>query len=294
LPDWDGYSGRSTLEEIKKYVILKEMALNGRFVKIGRILEGLFRDYGWTHEVDWVDAIEWVGECMDLIAAPAQYVDKNTDGNEAIGNPCPIEIKNYRGKLPCDILYIVQAREHDSKIPMRHTTDTFHRGLEKAEADIPETPSGLPFSTPVLVKQQLLKDKNDTDLTYMVNDCYIFTNFKEGKVELSYKAFPIDLDGMPLIPDNIKYVQAVKAYLAEKIAQKLWIQGKLTGDKFNWFQRERDWYIGAATVAGVSPSLDEMEAWKNAFVRLIPSMEMHDTMFKYHGDSQKQKNHNSV
>ena len=41
------------------------MALNGKYTKIERILEGVFRDYGWTHEVDWVDALEWTGECMD-------------------------------------------------------------------------------------------------------------------------------------------------------------------------------------------------------------------------------------
>ena len=38
------------------------MALNGKYTNIDRIIDGVYRDYGWTHEVNWIDAIEWVGE----------------------------------------------------------------------------------------------------------------------------------------------------------------------------------------------------------------------------------------
>ena len=70
--------------------------LNGKLIPIDRVIEGVYRDFGWTHELDWIDAVEWVGEIMDMIAAPKQYVDKVTDGDEDRYHQCPIVIKNYR------------------------------------------------------------------------------------------------------------------------------------------------------------------------------------------------------
>lgn len=246
------------------------MALNGKYVKIGRILEGIHRDFGWTHEVNWVDAIEWVGEVMDLIAAPSEYIDRITDDNEDIGNPCPIEVKNFRGKMPCDLVFIEQVRDYKSKQVLRHSTDTYHTGAGAMKAE-----------------------DCQTDLTYTINDCYIFTNFKEGVLEMAYKAFPVDEDGLPLVPDNVKYIQAVKFYIAEKIAMRLFMQDKISRDKFQYIQGERDWYVGAATTAAVAPSVDQMESWKNAFVRLIPNLNMHATSFKYNGDAQQRINHST-
>lgn len=267
--------------------------LNGKYVKIGRILEGIYRDYGWQQELNWVDAIEWVGEAMDLIAVPRQYKKVITDGNEDLKHPCPIQIKNYRGTLPCDILTINNVIEGSSRLPMRHTTDIHHIGLPKSEANISSTSPAI-VSPLNVTSNSLTKDPNITDLTYDINDCYIFTNFEEGEVIMAYNAFPTDEDGLPLVPDNVKYIQAVKAYLAEKIGQKLWLQNKITGDKFQYLQRERDWYIGAATTAGLMPNVDEMESWKNAFVRLIPNINQHGTnTFRYLGDASRQVNHNS-
>jgi len=267
--------------------------LNGKYISIDRVMEGVYRDFGWTHEVDWVDSIEWVGEIMDMIAAPKQYVDKVTDGDEDKYHPCPVAITNYRGNLPCDMIYIVQAREWDSKLEMRSSSDTFHGSIKTSEANIP-TNTNSSFSS-LVVGNDLLKSTNcSTDLTYTINNNHIFTNFETGTVELAYKAFPTDCNGLPLIPDNIKYIQATKYYIAEKIAQKLFIQGNMAQAVFHYIQQQRDWYVGAATNAGLMPSLDEMESWKNQMVRLIPNINQHATGFKHAGDRPQQKNHNSI
>jgi len=273
------------------------MALTGQYVKIGSILEGIFRDYGWTHEIDWVDVMEWIGEAMDLIAAPKQYLDKITDGNEDIGHPCPIKINKYRGTLPCGIAQVVQVRENKTKVAMRYSQDTFHKGLEKFEANLPERDLSwfgtIQFESPFIVKNNLLQDTCSTELSYQLSDCYIFTNFKEGEVEMAYKSLPVDEDGYPLVPDNIKYIKATKAYVASKIGQRMFLQNKLTGDKFQHLQSECDFYMGAASSAGLLPSIDEMESWKNQFLRLIPVLDAHKTSFKYLGDPAKQRTLNS-
>lgn len=271
--------------------------LNGKHISIDRIMEGVYRDYGWTHEVDWIDVLEWAGEVMDLIAAPKQYVQKITDGNDDLYHPCAITIKNYRGSLPCDLIEIQQVREFDNKIPMRYASGTFHKSLPTSEATLPEgslTQLGKTFTSPFIAQNNMLKDNNPTQLNYTINNNHIFTNFEEGTVEMAYTAFPTDCNGHPLIPDNIKYVKAVKAFIAEKIGQRLYLQGKMTGDRFHHLQQEYAFYVGAADVAGRMPNVDEMESWKNQLVRLIPNMNAHNGSFTYSGDKPRQTNHNSI
>ena len=268
--------------------------LNGKFISVDRVIEGVFRDFAWTHEIDHVDCIEYVGEVMDMIAAPKQYVDKVTDGDEDRYHQCPIKIKNYRGELPCDIIYPISARDWNTKQEMRASSDMFHSSVKKNDENADTVTLTTPFDSPLIKKGAKLKNEaHSIDLTYTINSQHIFTNFEEGEVELAYKAFPTDANGLPLIPDNVKYVQAVKYYIAEKIGQKLFIQGKMPMGTFNYIQQQRDWYVGAATNAGLIPSMDEAESWKNQMVRLIPQMNEHSSAFKFHGDKPRTRNHNS-
>lgn len=268
--------------------------LNGKLIPIDRVIEGVYRDFGWTHELDWIDAVEWTGEIMDMIAAPKQYVDKVTDGDEDRYHQCPIKITNYRGSLPCDMIYPISARDWNTKQEMRGSSDMFHSSVKKNDENADTVILSTPFDSPLIKKGAKLKNEfHSADLTYSINDQHIFTNFEEGEVELAYKAFPTDCNGLPLIPDNVKYVQAVKYYIAEKIAQRLFIQGNMASGVFQYIQQQRDWYVGAATTAGLMPTIDEMESWKNQMVRLIPNINAHSTGFKYQGDKPGQKNHNS-
>jgi hypothetical protein len=268
--------------------------LNGKFIGIDRVIEGVYRDFGWSDQLDWIDAVEWTGEIMDMIAAPKQYVDKVTDGDEDRGHQCPIKITNYRGELPCDMIYPVSARDWNSKKEMRQSSDVFHSSVKKNDENNQTINISTPFDSPLIKKGAVIKnDLHNTDLTYTINDQHIFTNFEEGEVELAYKGFPTDCNGLPLIPDNVKYVQAVKYYIAEKIAQRMFIQGNIAQGVFQYIQQQRDWYVGAATTAGLMPSIDEMESWKNQMVRLIPTINEHSAGFKYHGDKPRQRNHNS-
>lgn len=271
------------------------MALNGKFVTIKTIIDGVYRDFGFTHELNWVDAVEWIGECLDLIACPKQYVDRVTDGNKEINHPCPIVIKDYRGHLPCDMLYPVQIEELGTGIKLRYSSDSFHRGLSKTEASIASTGTSNigDFSSPFQVSRYMLKDSCQTDLTYTINDCYIFTNFEEGELVMAYKAFPTDPEGLPLIPDNVGYINAVKYFIAEKIMIKQYYLGRIDAARLRHVETQRDWYVGKANSAAHNPTMDQMEMWKNEFVRLIPNMNAHGSGFKYHGDMQRKNNVNS-
>ena|SRR3990167_1662927 len=277
------------------------MALTGKLISLDRVFHKFFQDFPFSQEFSVPEAVEICGHTLDLIAAPRQYFEKITDGNAELNHPCPIVIDKYRGVLPKDIISITQIKDEATGVPLRESTDNFHINLQVSEEFIPDTPDlsdfgqeSLEFDSPLTVAQNKLKDGSQTSLTYTINGCYIFTNFEEGSLVMSYKAFPVDCNGYPLYPDNAKYTQALVYAIAENIAQKLWLQDKLSKDKFEYIQQQRNFYIGAATTAGLSKSIDGMESWKNMYLRMIPQIHAHSTGFKYISDTEERHTKNSI
>jgi hypothetical protein len=131
----------------------------------------------------------------------------------------------------------------------------------------------------------------DFNPKYKLRDDYIFTNFKEGFVEMTYKAYPIDGMGMPMIPDNIRFIKAVEWYLISRIDLKRWRTSRNASDQKVWemSDREAQWYIGSARGAAHMPSLGSMEAIKNMILRSIPKLNEFRTGFKNTGNMEQRK-----
>jgi len=230
------------------------MSLTGKYVDISYIIERVYRDNGFDLEIKWDEVIEWTWDVISLIGAPQSYVDKVTDGS--LNMPQPIQIENYRGLLPSDLHAVTLARDYDSKMPMLCKSSTYLRDTEQ-----------------LFVRE--------SQYTYTLNDSYMFTSFEEGEVELHYQAFPTNNLGMPMVPDDIKFIMATQAYIAERIGFRLWMQDHLSQQKYNKLESERLWYIGAAQTKAAVPSIDQMEAIKNRYLRLRIHPDMHDTSFIY-------------
>ena len=98
---------------------------------------------------------------------------------------------------------------------------------------------------------------------------------------------------MPMIPDDIKFVMAVQAYVAERIGFRLYFQDHLSGQKYQKLEQDRGWYIGAAGTKAQIPSIDEMEGIKNRFLRLRIHTDFHDSSFVYSSDSERLILHNN-
>jgi hypothetical protein len=253
------------------------MMTNGKYVSIENIISKVYRDLGMTENLNINDAIEWAGEAMELIGASVYLEDK----------VCPIEIRNYKGKLPCELHYIVTSSglekdldlesetdcelESDTFIPMRYTTDAYHHWY-CGQSD----------------------DHNCvSDMTYSVNDDYIFVNFEEGKVLMAYKGMPVDDRGFPKIPDDIKFREAVAAHMKWRLGFIQWMNGKLQQGAYQKLEQDRDWYIGAAQTRDKMPSIDMAESLKNQWLRLIPKINQHKDGFKTVGKAENRKTHNS-
>jgi hypothetical protein len=142
--------------------------------------------------------------------------------------------------------------------PMRWATDSFNNNMHCTDNDFG------------------CKSAN----TYTVNGNYIFTSFDHGSVMMAFLAIPTDEEGYPLIPADEWWRQAVQYEIAYKIAMKLFIQGNIADKVYQHIERERDWKVAQAVNKSKMPSIDEMESFKNQWLRLIPNYNNHNTFFK--------------
>jgi hypothetical protein len=265
------------------------MSLTGKQITTKEIIANVLRDNLYKFQDVEVSAlIEWSSEALDLIGVP--YALKDT-------YEC-IEIKEHRGELPCDLHSIKQMSgltDSGLQFAMRETTGTFHplflntvngsttiNTLQPIAYDAEGDPVFNFTMGPQILPGKTVNTApfSYQDMTYKVNDNYIFTNFDQGRVLLSYLAYPVDKEGYPLLPDNIKFKQAIQAYIRFKMDYRMWRKGEVLKEVFEYSEREWLWYCGAATTAGLMPSLDRMESWKNLMTSIIPRYTAHGRFFE--------------
>jgi len=235
-----------------------------KYVSLDLIMDKVHRDNRFVEKVDYFDVVEWSGEAIKLIGAPSSFMKKVTGNSLLTPN---ITVADYKGELPVDYYRVMPGgvRDYDTKVVYRGATDTFI----KAPAITGEAPTLA-----------------QADKTYTINDNYIFIGSEEATLEMAYYAFPVEGCGMPLIPDNVKYVNAIGSFIAERIGFGLWSIGKLPDKVYAKLEQERAWYIGAASSAANVPSIDQMETWTKGWARLSPVINQHMTSFKYFGDQE--------
>lgn len=233
---------------------------NGRLVSYKTIASALQRDFPFvTESVTDEEVIEWLGSFMGLTNAPVTLLDKIVF----------IPICDGRGSLPCDLHLLMQVAKSGKNtveeaecskdiMPMRWKTDRFHRRYHASEQDF----------------------HRDSMYTYTVNDNHIFPNFNEGIVGISYKAIPTDEEGFPMIPADEQWVQAAVHDIAWKTARKLWYSNKISTDKFQKIEMERDHYFAQAVTYSKMPSVDQREGMKNDRLRSYTNINHHQSFFQ--------------
>ena len=219
--------------------------LNPGYTSIERVVENVIRDTGFTDEISFPDIVEWVFIAQELINIPSTYIKKVTDGNTDWNHYPPIEIVNYRGELPCDFHKLIGVREYCSKLPMINDSGNFLQSTNEPHID------------------------HYSNITYTINNNYIFTNIETGQVEMAYWAFPTDEKGMPMIPDDVTYLKAIEAFLAHKISVRMWLQDKMSTDKKNYLEQEWLFYVKSVKGKAALPSYDMAESLKNQILRLV-------------------------
>lgn len=146
-----------------------------------------------------------------------------------------ITVKNHRAQLPCDLIRINQVRTKDN-IYLKALTGSFLGSLENPG--------------------------------FKVQGGYLFTNISEGELEISYKAEPTDDEGLPLILDNEKYKEALKAYIKKEQFQLYFEEGKLDMRILQNAQQDYGFKVKSLFTSMALPTLEQMQSISNMWNKM--------------------------
>ena len=153
-----------------------------------------------------------------------------------------LEVKDYRAVLPCDLLDIIQVKEHCSAYALRATTDTFYQ----------DDRGPAPY-----------------EYTFKVQGDILYTNMKEGALDIAYKAIVTDEEGYPMIPDDSTFIRALEQYIKKQWFTILFDMGRIQPAVLQNAQQEYAFYVAQAQNKLVMPTLSEMESLSNMWTSLL-------------------------
>lgn len=215
------------------------------YISIKEVLSRLLR-HPLLQDLSTEAAIQYTLDFFAAMGLPNIYADKVTT----------ICIDNFRGILPCDLIAINQVRLARNGVCLRAMTDNFN-----------DTHS---------------EDKGE--LSFKTQGSVIFTSFKTGDIELSYKAIPTDDGGLPLLPDNPVFLKTLELYIKKEWFTILFDMGKISPAVLQNTQQEYAFKAGQCNNEFMIPSVSEMEAFTRMYNTLIPRVNEFNKSFRHMGD----------
>ena len=106
-------------------------------------------------------------------------------------------------------------------------------------------------------------------------------NFEKGLVALAYLRNVTDIDGIPMIPDDISFITAIIAYVTMKIQTREFYNGRegSTG-RMTHAEKQWAWYCKQSSTKSLMPQgVDEMENLVNQMKYIIPRRNAYDNYF---------------
>jgi hypothetical protein len=230
------------------------------YVSVNTVILKVIRDLNLDKEERYSDFIEWAFEAMQHIGTFSQYTPKIVD----------LEVKDYITELPCDVYKTVL-------VSMNGCGLRFEGNLTPYKMDDPE---GIE-STNLQVY---------SDQVYRIDYPYIKTNFRTGTITVEYVAHKLDEDGLPLIPDDISFHQALFWYILKMLILGGW---KHPDRSIGYMMADQQWafYCGQAKGRMYMPSLAEMENYKNMRYKLIPELNHYSSALKNINSAQNLNKH---
>ena len=114
----------------------------------------------------------------------------------------------------------------------------------------------------------------------------IFTSTRDTDLEIAYRAFAVDDEGYPLLPDNASFLRGLESYIKLQWFTILYDMGKLPQQVMQNTQQEYAWAAGDAQSEFSRLSLDEAETLFNSFRTLLPRSGEHWREFFTNGSKE--------
>ena len=194
------------------------------YISIRQVLDDLLAD-DMMKGLSLERAVNYAVEFIKVVGMPRAFEEK-------VAN---IDIKNYRGQLPCDFFQEIQVKNP--------------RGVEYISMETPFH-SKLAF-------------------TYKIQGDVIITSTKDVDLCMAYRAIKVDDEGYPLIPDNGSFARALETYIQKRYFTILFNNGKLALPILQNVQNEYSFYVGQAQSDLIRPSVDQMQSITNMWTSLL-------------------------
>lgn len=237
-----------------------------QFTSIQRVLDNLKDDENMQN-LTLEQVVRHTIRFMEKFGYPKFYEDKQED----------VEIHEFRGLLPCDLINIIQVKDTRNGLCMRSMTDSFLPKEPEVEMR-PIGPMGPLGGYPY-------------EGSFKTQGRVIYVSFPEGKVTVAYKATKVDDDGFPMLIDNEVYLDALEAYITLKVYTAKFRAGKIAAGILQEVQQS---YAVAAKLLETeftTPSYSEAESMTRYFNSLIPRVREFDRGFRHLGDRQYIRKH---
>lgn len=221
------------------------------YVGIEYILDRFNRDYDFLEDaVNDSNIVEWIGDALMKMPENKILKHKITDGS----NTSPvISISNYKGKLPCDYIAVVNVRDVDDHCVYDYATDLFLKHKEPHES---------------------------TRRQYTISNDYIYVNVEECELEIAYLSIALDENNKPLIPNVEEVIDYICKFIAKIASRKLAIRGVLSNSWYKTFSGEYEMAKNKARSALQAVSIDEADNISNMWLSLTRSRHHRKTSFK--------------
>lgn len=256
------------------------MVTNIQYTNIRRVLDDI-TDHPLLRDVTLEQVIRHTIRFIALHGYPQLYQDKIET----------VDIRDFRGLLPCDLISIIQVKDLDTDVCLRAMTDTFTPGLSP-KPDMRNQPKNLLNNTkfPVGTYIPPIPEYRE-EPSFKTQGRIIFTSFPEGRVEIAYKAIPVDEDGFPLLIDNETYLNALEAYIKVKVFTVKFDTGKIQAGVLSNAQTEYAWASHLLQSEMTTPSMAEMESMTRYLNTLIKPVKQFDNGFKDLGNREYLRKH---
>lgn len=199
------------------------------------------------------DIVTHVKTVIELIGVPGIKMDKKIN----------LVIQDYRAELPVDFIDRTSVRyiRTTDKVVLTHATDEF---IEK-EAEVNE------------------EEIPDTIYTHKIVNRFIYTDFKEGEIELLYRAYYTDENGWPMIPSEESLLKAIEYYIRSRYYEILADNNAAFERAYQRAETQYNWYMAQATSKLLTLDPVEAQALASSLIRLIPLDNTFYTNDKYRG-----------
>lgn len=228
---------------------------------IRRILDRVMR-HPLMRDIPFETAIEYAVDFIQLMGTPAIYDERTAK----------VAVEEWRGELPCDFESMIQVRDAVSR-KHRHPGFTYRYSEDSFHLSPDHKPSGHSH-------------------TYKVQGHCIFTSVRKTVLEIAYRAFATDDEGLPLLPDNASFLRGLENYIKLQWFTILYDTGKISYQVLANTQQEYAWAAGDAQSEFSRLDLDKAETLANIFNRMLPSYHAHATGFYDSGAKEIWHTHN--